>query len=174
MDDRSDCAPVNEREKEILRKRAKKLAHEIHKEGDRAEDLLEVVEFRLGDERYAIASTCVGEIFPLREITPLPCTPPFVAGIVNLRGRIVSIVDLKFFFELPSTEHSNETRIVVLRSGDMELGVLADALAGVRTLSLRDINPPLPTMTGVRAAYLLGLEGEDTVVLDGRKLLGDG
>lgn len=168
-----DNAAHDERTDAILRKRAKKLARERLKEETEAEDLLEVVEFRLGAERYAVASLHVGEVFPLRDLAHVPCTPPFVAGIINLRGRIVSIVDLKFFFDLPGTEHTPEERVIVLRSGEMELGILADALVGIRTISLREIHPPLPTMAGVRAAYLLGVEGEDTAILDGRKILRD-
>jgi len=137
------------------------------------EDLLEVVEFRLGSERYAVASVHVGEVFPLKEISHVPCTPPFVVGIINLRGRIVSIVDLKYFFDLPRTEHAPEERVIVLRSGEMEMGILVDALVGIRMISLREIHPPLPTMSGIRAAYLLGVEGGDTAILDGGKILRD-
>jgi len=61
----------------------------------------------------------------------------------------------------------------VLRSGEMELGILADALVGIRMISLRNIHPPLPTMAGVRSAYLLGVEGEDTALLDGGRILKD-
>ena len=164
---------VEERMDAILRKRAKKLSREVQKEGPAAGDLLEIVEFRLGEERYAVASLHVGEVFPLRELAPIPCAPKFVAGVVNLRGRIISIVDLKFFFDLPGAEHSPEERVIVLRSGEMELGFLADALVGIRTISLRSVHPPLPTMAGVRAAYLLGVEGEDTAILDSGKILRD-
>ena len=162
-----------ERMDAVLRKRAKKLSREFLKEGSTDENLLEIVEFRLGPERYGVASLHVGEVVPLREYAIVPCTPPFVAGIINLRGRIVSLVDLKFFFDIPATAISEETRVVVLRSGDMELGILADALVGIRTISLRNLHPPLPTMAGVRSAYLLGVEGEDIAILDGARILRD-
>jgi len=162
-----------ERMDAVLRKRAKKLSREFLKESADEEDLLEIVEFRLGQERYGVASLHVGEVIPLRERAVLPCTPPFVAGILNLRGRIVSLIDLKFFFDIPATEISKETRVIVLRSGEMELGILADALVGIRMISLRNIHPPLPTMEGVRSAYLLGVEGEDTALLDGGRILKD-
>jgi purine-binding chemotaxis protein CheW len=155
----------------ILRERARKLAREAKNE--ETDGFMEVVEFRIGEEQYAVGSLHVGEVFPVREITPVPCTPSFVAGIVNLRGRIVSIVDLKVFFDIPRTDITGKSRIIILRSREMELGILTDAIAGVRCIPLRGIHPPLPTMTGVRAAYLLGLAGEDLVVLDGAKLLGD-
>jgi len=161
-----------ERMDAVLRKRAKKLSREFLKVGS-DEELLEIVEFRLGPERYGVASLHVGEVIPLRERAIIPCTPPFVAGIINLRGRIVSLIDLKFFFDIPATEISEETRVVVLRSGEMELGILADALVGIRMISLRNVHPPLPTMAGVRSAYLLGVEGEDTALLDGGKILRD-
>lgn len=162
-----------ERMDAVLRERAKKLSGEFLKERSTREDLLEIVEFRLGPERYGVGSLHVGEVVPLREYAIVPCTPSFVSGIINLRGRIVSVVDLKFFFDIPATAVSEETRVVVLRSRDMELGILVDALVGIRTISLRNIHPPLPTMTGVRSAYLLGVEGEDIAILDGARMLRD-
>ena len=86
--------------KAILKARAKALARE--QEPDQCEqDRLEVIEFVLADEKYAVESSFVREVYPFREFTPIPGAPPFVLGIINVRGHIVSVVDLKKFFGLP-------------------------------------------------------------------------
>ena len=82
--------------KEILKARARALARESG--AGTVVQTIEVIEFLLAYERYAMELDHVREVFPLKEITPLPGTPPFVLGIINVRGQIVSVVDLKKFF----------------------------------------------------------------------------
>ncbi len=161
-----------ERKQTLLRERAKKLARDSLKE-ELPEETLEVVEFRLGKERYGAESLHTGEIFPLQELTPLPCTPLFVAGIVNLRGRILSVVDLKTFFGIPREEISPKSLVMVLQSPDLEMGILVDALVGVRLIPRKNIAPPLPTMTGIGETYLLGVAEGDLGILKVSAILGD-
>src|SRR5688572_7065199 len=111
---------------EILRARARALARPpAHTQG--AEAWLHVLEFRLAQERYAIETRYVREVYPLKDLTPLPCTPPFVLGIVNVRGRILPVVDLKKFFDLPEQGLSDLHRVILLEGNGLELGLLADA-----------------------------------------------
>lgn len=134
---------------------------------------LEVVEFVLARERYALASARVREVHPLENLTPLPCTPAYVLGIVNLRGEILSVIDLKKFFDLPDAGLTDLDKLIVLQSESMRLGVLADTIAGVRSLPLARIQPPLPTLTGIREVYLLGVTPDRVAVLDADRLLAD-
>lgn len=134
---------------------------------------IEVVEFVLAHERYAIESRYVREVAPLENLTPLPCTPAFVLGIVNLRGEILSVIDIKKFFELPEQGLTDLNKIIVLQSGDMLFGILADVIAGVRRIPLAGIQPSLPTLTGIREEYLQGVTPERLVVLDAERLLTD-
>lgn len=137
------------------------------------DESVELLEFSLAHERYAIESTHVREVYPLENLTPLPCTPAFVLGIVNLRGEIISVIDLRKFFDLPQTGLPDLNKVIVLESRDMLFGILADAILGVRRIALADIQPALPTLTGIREKYLKGITAERTVVLDGGKLLAD-
>lgn len=162
----------DEREQKRLRERAARLALDSLK-GAPLEDMLEVVEFRLGNERYGADSLFTGEVFPLQDLTPLPCTPPFVAGIINLRGRIVSVVDLKVFFGIPRERISPKALVLVLESPQMEMGILVDALVGVRRIPRKNITPPLPTMTGIGGAYLLGVAEDDLGILKVAAILED-
>jgi purine-binding chemotaxis protein CheW len=132
-----------------------------------------VLEFRLASETYAIETVYVRATSPLRELTPLPGTPAFLLGLINLRGQILSVIDLKRFFDLPEKGLTDLNRVIIVHGEEMEFGLLADEILGVRSLRRDEIQPPLPTLTGIREEYLLGVSRERTVVLNGRKLLTD-
>ena len=165
-------APTAEQTKQVLENRAQALAREPARVNT-ADEWIEVVEFTLAHERYAVASEHVREVYPLEELTPLPCTPAFVLGIVNLRGEILSVIDIKKFFDLPEKGLTNLNKVIVLESDDMVFGVVADAIGGVRRILHTDIQPSLPTLTGIREDYLQGVTVERVVVLDAEKLLND-
>ena len=165
-------APNPEEGKKILKARAQALAREPAKQMP-AEDHIEVVEFLLAYEKYGIESSYVQEVYPLRELAPVPCTPPFVLGMINLRGQILSVIDLKKFFDLPEKGLTDLNKVLVVRSDRMELGILADVILGVRKIPLQDLQPSLPTLTGIRAEYLRGVTKDRLVVLDGGKILSD-
>ena len=156
----------------ILHERALALAAEPGRT-QTLDQSIEVVEFSLAHERYAVETSHVREVYPLENLTPLPCTPAFVLGIVNLRGEIVSVIDLRKFFDLAQTGLPDPNKVIVLESGNMVFGILADAILGVRRLPLAEIQPSLPTLTGIREKYLKGITPERTVVLDAGKLLAD-
>lgn len=157
--------------KDILLARARLLAQEPEQE-ETAEQI-EVVTFLLAHETYGIETAFVREVYPLKDLTPLPCTPAFVAGIVNVRGQVMSVVDIKKFFELPEQGLTDLNKVVILSDGIMEFGILADAIVNVRNIPLREIQPALPTLTGVREDYLRGVTAERLVILDAAKLLTD-
>ena len=165
-------APTAEETKRVLEERAKALAREPAR-AEAADEWIEIVEFTLAHERYAIASEHVREVYPLEELTPLPCTPTFVLGIVTLRGEILSIIDIKEFFDLPKKGLTDLNKVIVLESEGMIFGMVADAIGGVRRIRRADIQPPLPTLTGIREDYLQGVTAERVVVLDAEKLLND-
>jgi len=164
--------PSLEEHQRILKARAEALAREP-RQADVTDDSMEVVEFHLAYERYAVETRYVREVYPLESLTPLPCTPAFVLGIINVRGGILSVIDIKKFFDLPSKGLTDLNKVIVLQSAEMVFGILADAIAGVRSISLVDIQPSLPTLTGIREEYLRGVTPERTVVLDAKKLLTD-
>lgn len=165
--------PSFEDTQRILKTRALVLAQEPVPE-DAADAHIEIVEFTLAHERYAVESHCVREVCPLEHLTPVPCTPAFVRGIVNIRGEILSVIDLKTFFDLPGKGLTNLDKVIVLQSVNMLFGILADAVTGVRRIPLIDVQPSLPTLTGVRENYLRGVTAERLVVLDPERLLADG
>lgn len=167
------ATPVGEEKIAILKARAKALAREPQHQDHQVYEQLEVIEFVLSYERYALDASYVREVHSLKEITALPGTPAFIAGIVNVRGQIVSVIDLKRLFELPDKGLTDLNKVIILDNGRMEFGLLVDAIVGVHRLLLRDIQPPLPTLAGARAGYVQGVTAQRVSVLDARKILSD-
>lgn len=140
---------------------------------EQADAWLEVLCFSLSDETYAIEAEHVAEVLPLPQFTPLPNTPPFVLGIVNVRGHIISVLDLRVFFELPIAGLSDKNFLAILRGPDMEFGLLIDRVQGIVRLERDRLQSGVANLSGVRADYLLGVTPDQWTVLDGARLLGD-
>ena len=165
--------PSPEQQQKILHARARLLAVGGKAEAAPAHLLVEVVEFVLGPEHYGIESCHIREIHPLSEFTALPCTPAFVLGLVNVRGQILSIIDIKKLFVLPDKGLTDLNMVIVVHANEMEVGILADAIVGVRAITAEELQPALPTLTGIRAEYLKGITKDPMVVLDVEKILSD-
>jgi purine-binding chemotaxis protein CheW len=158
--------------KEILRARARALAQPLERRTETGA-ILELLQFNLAQEHYAIETRFVVGVHPLKDLTALPCTPRFVRGIVNVRGRILPVFDLKRFFDLPDDGLTDLHRVILVRGYELELGLLADITVGVRTLPAASLQPSLPTLTGVRQDYLKGVTADRLVVLDLDHILTD-
>lgn len=157
---------------EMLRSRARALAQEATSSATTVA-ALEVIEFGLAHERYAIEAAYVREVQPLEDLTPLPGTPPFVAGIVNVRGRILPVIDIKKFFDLPDAGITDVHKILLVHTDEMELGILADTVVGVKSIPMDTMQSSLPTLTGLREEYLKGVTAERLVILDAARILAD-
>ena len=118
-DDKKDVevGAGEERRARILRDRARKYSTANVETAH--VDAFEAVEFVLAHENYAVASEYISEIYPMTEMTPVPCTPNFVLGIINLRGHILSVIDVKKFFNLPEKGLTDLNKVIVLRSDTM-------------------------------------------------------
>ena len=163
---------------EIWARRAQALAEEPPAEA--TGQTIDLLVFWLGDERYGLEVTSVREIHPLEQMTPVPRTPNFVAGVFSARGRILSVIDLRAFFGLSAINLSDETKIIVVANNDstsetahMEVGILADAVDDVITVFKEDIEPPLTTHRGVQAECLQGITADMLIILDLTALLND-
>lgn len=161
---------------ELTQRTLKARAHALGKSSEAEEatgEHIEVVEFILAQEHYAVESRHVRDVSPLDQLTPVPCTPAFVLGIVNLRSEILSVIDIKKFFDLPEKGITDLNKVIVLESDSMRFGILADVIVGVHHIATADLQPTLPTLTGIREEYLKGVTPGRTVILDAEKLLAD-
>jgi purine-binding chemotaxis protein CheW len=156
---------------QILRARALRLA--AAPADKRLTPTVEVLEFLLAQETYAVESAFVREVHPLKDLTPLPGVPNYILGIVGIRGQIISIVDLKRFFDLPDRGLTDFNRLIVLESDEMEFGLLTDGIVGLRHIEPESIQSSPETLTGIRADFLRGVTANRCVVLDALRLLCD-
>ncbi|MBT3386052.1 MAG: purine-binding chemotaxis protein CheW [Prolixibacteraceae bacterium] len=156
--------------KSILKERANLLKIQIEKD-DISSGLLDCIEFILEGERYAMESVFVSEVIPLMEITPLPCTPGFILGIVNVRGKIISIIDMKKFFGLPEKGITNLNRVVIIKYNGVELGILADEIVGNTKIQLNKLQSKIKTITDIHNGFILGVTKERLIVLDIKEFL---
>jgi len=163
---------MDEEQQKILKTRALELAKEPQKEDGDAK-YIEITEFLLASELYGIETCYIREVYSLKDFTPLPCTPSFVLGIINIRGKIISVIDIKQFFQISIKGLSDKNKAIVLSSNTMEFGILADEIKGVCTIPSKDVQAGLPTLTDIRLEYLLGVTKDGRVILDGGKLLTD-
>lgn len=157
----------------LLRARAEQLAREPVPLDLDDGTTIEVLEFGLADETYAFELAYLREVGTLRELTPLPGVPDLILGVTCVRGQILAVIDLRKIFGLPERGLHNAWQVLVLQSAQMEFGILAERIAGVRRLPLQGLQTSLATLTGVRAAYLKGITPDGTVVLAADKLLAD-
>jgi purine-binding chemotaxis protein CheW len=127
----------------------------------------------LGDERYGLELRHISGIRLLEQLTPLPCTPAFILGVLNVRGHIVAVADLKKFFGLPEKGIADLHHVVLAEADGVELALVADLVIGTRDVPLATLQPALPTLTGVRAEYFRGLTPDRLIVLDVRRILAD-
>jgi purine-binding chemotaxis protein CheW len=157
----------------LLQARARLLARESATDAAADGSWLDVVEFGLADEVHALELAYVREVGPLVEVTPLPGLPDHVLGVTCVRGQILAVVDLRKIFGLAERGLRDSRQVIVLQSADLEFGVLAERIIGVRRLCVAGLQASLPTLTEVRAAYLKGVTADGTVVLAAAKLLAD-
>ncbi|GJL67383.1 MAG: chemotaxis protein CheW [Nitrospirales bacterium] len=110
--------------------------------------VLQMVSFQLGDEVFAIDILGVQEIIRMLDITQVPNAPHYVDGVVNLRGKVIPIINLRARFGLSGTEPTKDTRIVVVEVANMILGFIVDSVEEVLRLSEENIEIPAPTGRG--------------------------
>ena len=156
----------------ILRSRA--LAMAIEPEHIRKTSaMLEIVEFVIGGEKYGIESSFIKEVYPLKDFTPLPGTPAFILGIVNVRGNIIPIVDLKKFFSLPENGLGELNKLIIVRNENMQFAILADTVNCAKHIFKEDILPVPIAKTGIGEKYLKGITADHLILLSAENLLDD-
>jgi len=160
-----------EKEK-VLEARTRELAGE-EEDGKQAEEHIDIVLFLLASEHYGIELKHVREVYPLRDFASLPGTPPFVMGLINQRGQIQTVIDIKKFFNLPEKGISDLNKVILVHTPGMEVGILADTVEGIRSVPCSEIQKSLPVLTDKRADYTKGITKRQVVILDIEKILSD-
>jgi purine-binding chemotaxis protein CheW len=147
--------------------------------GGRAEERVgKYLTFHLGREEFAIQVSRVREIMGVQDITAVPQTPAHVRGVINLRGKVIPVIDLRLKFGLPEIEYTQRTCIIVVQvvgeAGPMMMGVVVDGVSEVLNLAGSDIEDTPDFGRGVVTPYLLGMakiKGKVKILLDINRVL---
>ena len=138
--------------------------------------IIQLVGFRLDNEDYAIAITKIQEIILMKPITRIPQVPDFIEGLINLRGSVIPIVNLRKRFGLAPRELDDETRTIVVNVHDKTVGCIVDAVTQVMRINRDQIQPPPLSVLAVAHQYISGLARLDDrllIILDIDRLFDD-
>ena len=140
------------------------------------EQIIQWVTFALTDEIYGIDVMSVQEVLRGVEITPVPGTPDYVLGIINLRGKVVTVLDTRQRFGLPSREMDDNSRVIVMEIGEDIIGILVDSVAEVVYLRQSEIDVAPNVGNRESSRYIKGVyssDGELLILVDLKELLTD-
>jgi len=143
-------------------------------DGTANDPVIQLVTFHLEDETYGINVMLVQEVLRVSEIAPVPGAPPYVLGIINLRGNVVTVIDTRGRFGLPPGEISDSTRIVIIESDKQVVGILVDSVAEVVELRGSEIDAAPNVGNEESSRYIQGVATKDDtllIVVDLNKLL---
>ncbi|HZW30315.1 MAG TPA: chemotaxis protein CheW [Isosphaeraceae bacterium] len=161
-----------EQARAVLEERARALA-QVPAGGPADDEALEVVTFSLASQDYAIELGSVRKIVPLGELTPVPGAPDAFAGVINLRGELLAVIDLRRLLSLSGGSRSDPAWVIVLGGERNEFGLLADAVGEVRTLRTLEVLVVQAAGMGPGQRSLHGVTEDGLIVLDGAVLLQD-
>jgi purine-binding chemotaxis protein CheW len=136
--------------------------------------LLQLVTFKVAEEEFGVDILSVQEIIRHTGITKVPNAPPFVEGILNLRGKVIPIIDMRKRFSLAPKEADQDTRIVVFALQSSVVGCLVDSVSEVLRLPSSMVDPPPAVVTGMDSKYILGvgrLDDRLLILLDSDQVL---
>ncbi len=131
-----------------------------------AQEEMQLVVFDLAKEVYGVDIIAVHEIIRMQVITEVPRTPDFVEGVINLRGKVIPVVDLRKRFGLTVSEETKDSRIVVVDISGQEVGMVVDAVTEVLRIPSESVEPPSSVITSADSAYLMGIAKlEDRLII---------
>lgn len=164
--------PQDAASRRVLEERALAIAKPLSQQQHALRD--QYLCFRLGAvERYGIPYVYLEELLYVGNLARVPCTPAFVSGVVNHRGELLTILDLKQFFRMPAVAMSDEARIIVVTHDGMRTGLLVDGVDGNVAYLDTEVSPPLSSEGVTNMEYVLGIHDGSVTLLNLKALLGD-
>jgi purine-binding chemotaxis protein CheW len=137
-------------------------------------ELLQLVTFGIGEEEFGIDILKVQEIIRTMAITKVPNSPPYVEGVINLRGKVIPVIDLRGRFNMEYRSHDSHTRIIVIELHGMIIGFVVDGVSEVLRIQSSTVEPPPPVVAGIDSEYIKGvgkLDDRLLILLDLEKLI---
>jgi len=136
----------------------------------------QIVAFTLGTEIYGVDIASVREIIPIQKIVSVPRAPDFVEGIINLRGRVIPVLDLRKHFGFEKKMGDPNQRIVLVEAGSESIGVIVDSVSSVLRIPDDSVEPPAFVIVGPEIEYIYGIakvDGDLIVLLDLTRIISD-
>lgn len=140
-------------------------------------DILQLVTFKIGNEQFAVDILKVQEINRMKEITKIPNAPFHVEGVVNLRGKVIPIVNLRKKFGLPEKENDEQSRIMIMDILGTTMGLIVDGVDEVLRIPSDTVEPPPPLSVGISMEFVKGIakiEDRLIILVDLKSLFGAG
>ena len=137
-------------------------------------ELLQLVSFMIGNEEFGVDILSVQEINKMTQITKVPNAPDFVEGVINLRGRVIPVIDLRTRLKLSKKEHDKDTRIIVVDIENKTIGFIVDAVNEVLRIPLNITEAPPEIVTGIDSDFIKSvgkLEDRLLILIDLNKIL---
>ncbi len=137
-------------------------------------DSRQFIVFSLGEEKFGVDSLSITTIDRMKTITRVPKTPDYIKGVINLRGDIIPVMDLRAKFSLPQVEETDETRIIILKLEEVSIGVIVDQVLQTIQLSGNDIENASSLINSAAAEYISGIGkigGEIVTLINFEKLV---
>lgn len=144
------------------------------RQGAEAASEVQIVAFKLEEEEFAIDIYQVHEVLKMVPVTPLPQAAHFIEGVINLRGEVIPVIDLRKRFELPVQERNDQTRIIIVEIEEHKVGLIVDFVTEVLRLSSEAIQPPPARVAGAGNDFIQGIgriEGRLLIILNLAKIL---
>lgn len=160
------CLPINSHAIAILQERANQIA-QVKSEVSKEDDGVAYIQFRLGkNEQYGIPFQFTKEVIQNPLITFVPSSYNFIAGVINRRGILINVIDLKIVFGISGAEKSNQDNIIIVQSKLMQVGFLVDSIKGSGHYKLEKLDPPIAADNSIKSNFIIGLHNGTLAIIN--------
>lgn len=160
----------DEKQWQLLEARARRVEQSAQQNDKR--DLFEVLTVHVGDETYAISVKAIRAVYESVAVIELPGVPQHIAGIANIRGQLVTVMDLRHILDIAQSHTLETSAVITLAFEDMQAGLLVDEVSEVSSISMDDLST-LPVATTNNTTYMKGSLSDGTILLDLTAMLHD-
>ncbi len=129
------------------------------------DDLIQLVTFRIGEVEFGVDILAVQEIIRMMQITMVPRAPEFIEGVINLRGKVIPVINMRTRFNKPALDQDSNTRIVVMELENKIVGFLVDGVSEVLRIPESTVEDPPPVVAGIGSEYIRGIGKLDNRLL---------
>jgi purine-binding chemotaxis protein CheW len=161
----------SDKERAVLLARAERAARQLLTDTEKTD--LTTLSVTVRSEVYTLPIECVLAVYENVPIVPIPCTPPYIAGIANIRGHILPVADLSALLGAPPQTPSSSAALVIVSEGDLSLAFRVDEIGAVQALSTTGLTPLASNLDLPHSVYLKGMLSDGSVLLDVKAILND-